>query len=219
MSQITIQCRLVASESTRQQLWQLMAEKNTPLINELLSQIGKHSKFETWRQKGKHSTGIVKELCEPLKTDPRFMGQPARFYTSAITSVNYTYKSWFALMKRFQSQLDGKLRWLEMLNSDKELVEVYGISLDELRSKSAEILAQLAPQNPAEIQPAKVKKAKKGKKFPTSDNERTLSKNLFDAYSNTEDNLTRCAISYLLKNGCKINYKEENPEKFAQRRL
>ena len=39
MSQITVQCRLVASESTRQQLWQLMAEKNTPLINELLLQV------------------------------------------------------------------------------------------------------------------------------------------------------------------------------------
>jgi hypothetical protein len=38
MSQITIQCRLVVSETTRQRLWQLMAEKNTPLINELLSQ-------------------------------------------------------------------------------------------------------------------------------------------------------------------------------------
>jgi hypothetical protein len=173
MSQITIQCRLVASETTRQQLWQLMAEKNTPLINELLSQIGKHPEFETWRQKGKHPTGIVKELCEPLKTDPRFMGQPARFYTSATASVNYIYKSWFALMKRFQSQLDGKLRWLEMLNSDTELVEASGVSLDILQTKSAEILAQFAPQNPAETQPAKGKKTKKGKKSPTSDSGRS----------------------------------------------
>ncbi|MDM3855433.1 MAG: type V CRISPR-associated protein Cas12k [Aphanizomenon gracile PMC649.10] len=218
MSQITIQCRLVASETTRQQLWQLMAEKNTPLINELLSQIGKHPEFETWRQQGKHPTGIVKELCEPLKTDPRFMGQPARFYTSATASVNYIYKSWFALMKRFQSQLDGKLRWLEMLNSDTELVEASGVSLDILQTKSAEILAQFAPQNPAETQPAKGKKTKKEKKSPTSDSEHNLSKNLFDTYSNTEDNLTRCAISYLLKNGCKISNKAENTDKFAQRR-
>jgi hypothetical protein len=97
-----------------------MAEKNTPLINELLMQIGKHPEIETWRQKGKHPTGIVKELCERLKSDPRFMGQPARFYTSATASVNYIYKSWFTLIKRYQSQLDGKLRWLEMLNSDAE---------------------------------------------------------------------------------------------------
>jgi len=218
MSQITIQCRLVASESTRQQLWQLMVEKNTPLINELLSQIGKHSEFVRWRQKCKHPTGIVKELCEPLKTDPRFMGQPARFYTSAIALVNYIYKSWFALMKRFQFQLDGKLRWLEMLNSDKELIEACGVSLDVLRTKSAEILAQFGLQNPAETQPEKGKNTRKGKKSPTSDSERNLSKNLFDAYSNTEDTLTRCAISYLLKNGCKISNKEEDADKFAQRR-
>ena len=42
MSQITIQCRLVASESSRHQLWKLMAELNTPLINELLRQVSQH---------------------------------------------------------------------------------------------------------------------------------------------------------------------------------
>jgi len=46
MSQITVQCRLIASESTRQQLWTLMAELNTPLINELLQQLSKHPDFE-----------------------------------------------------------------------------------------------------------------------------------------------------------------------------
>lgn len=38
MSQITLQCRLVVSESTRHHLWKLMADLNTPLINELLAQ-------------------------------------------------------------------------------------------------------------------------------------------------------------------------------------
>ncbi|MBD2136882.1 hypothetical protein H6F32_04590 [Anabaena sp. FACHB-1237] len=33
-----------------------MAEKNRPLINELLMQMGKHPEIETWRQKGKHPT-------------------------------------------------------------------------------------------------------------------------------------------------------------------
>ncbi|MBW4642259.1 MAG: hypothetical protein KME23_04455 [Goleter apudmare HA4340-LM2] len=83
MSQITIQCRLVASESSRHQLWNFMAELNTPLINELLRQVNQHPEFETWRQKGKHPTSIVKKLCQPLKTDPRYSGQPSRFYASA----------------------------------------------------------------------------------------------------------------------------------------
>ena len=46
MSQITIQCRLVSPEPTRKLLWELMAEKNTPLINEILWQINNHSDFE-----------------------------------------------------------------------------------------------------------------------------------------------------------------------------
>ncbi|MEH2121285.1 type V CRISPR-associated protein Cas12k [Nostoc sp.] len=218
MSQITIQCRLVASESSRQQLWKLIAELNTPLINELLRQVNQHPEFETWRQKGKHPTKIVKELCKPLKVDPRFIGQPGRFYASAIALVNYIYKSWFALMKRSQFQLEGKIRWLEMLKSDVELVENSGVSLDSLRTKAAEVLAEFAPLNTAETQSTNGKKAKKRKKAQNSDSDRSLSKNLFKAYGNTEDNLTRCAISYLLKNGCKINDKEEDAKKFAQRR-
>lgn len=136
MSQITIQCRLVANVTTRQKLWELMADKNTPLINKLLLQIAQHPNFETWRQKSNCPTGIVKELCEPLRTDPRFIGQPGRFYTSAIALVNYIYKSWFALMKRSQYRLEGKVRWLEMLKSDAELVEASGVTIDNLRERA-----------------------------------------------------------------------------------
>ncbi len=162
-----------------------------------------------------------------MKADPRFIGQPGRFYTNAIATVNYIYKSWFALMKRSQSQLEGKIRWWEMLKSDPELVEASGVSLESLRTKAAEILAQLAPQtDTVEAQPAQGKKHKKTKKAKKSDSdcaertlrERSISQILFDAYRDTEDILTRCAISYLLKNGCKINNKEEDAEKFAKRR-
>ncbi|PHJ61566.1 hypothetical protein VF14_09195 [Nostoc linckia z18] len=227
MSQITIQCRLVGSESTRQQLWKLMAEKNTPLINELLLKVAQQPEFESWRQKGKHPAKIVKELCEPLKTDPRFIGQPGRFYTSAIALVNYIYKSWLALMKRSQSQLEGKMRWLEMLKSDAELVEASGVTLENLRTKAAEILAQLAPQSDTvEAKSPKGNKRKKTKKSKKSDGdcaertlrERSISQILFEAYRNTEETLTRCAIGYLLKNGCKISNQDEDADKFAKRR-
>jgi hypothetical protein len=220
MSQITIQCRLVANESTRQQLWKLMAELNTPLINELLLQMANHPEFETWRQKGKHPTGIVKELCQPLKTDPRFIGQPARFYTSAITTVNYIYKSWLALMRRSQFQLEGKIRWWEMLKSDPELVEASGLTIETLRSKATEILAEFTPQSDTVgAQLIKGSKRKKPKKSKGSEGDRAISKTLFENYGDTEDIVTRCAISYLLKNGCEIKDKEEeDTEKFAKRR-
>jgi hypothetical protein len=41
-------------------------------------------------------------------------------------------------MKRSQSQLEGKIRWWEMLKSDPELVEVSGVTLESLRSKATD---------------------------------------------------------------------------------
>jgi len=102
MSQITIQCRLAASAATRQALWSLMAERNTPLINEILEQMSQHSDFETWRQKGKHPTAVVSQLCQPLKTDARFTGQPSRLYTSAVHMADYIYKSWLKIQQHLQ---------------------------------------------------------------------------------------------------------------------
>ena len=87
MSIITIQCRLVAKEETLRHLWELMTQKNTLLINEVLEQIGNHPELEEWIQKGKLPTGQVKTLCNSLKTDLRFSGQPGRFYSSAISLV------------------------------------------------------------------------------------------------------------------------------------
>lgn len=69
MSQITIQCRLVASELTRKLIWQLMVEKNTPLINEILWQINNHSDFEQWQSEAKLPSSLVSDLWKSLKED------------------------------------------------------------------------------------------------------------------------------------------------------
>lgn len=212
MSLITIQCRLVASESTRHQLWTLMAERNTPLINELLKQIGQHPDFQTWRQKGKLPVGTIKQLCEPLRTDPRYIGQPGRFYSSALALVDYIYKSWLKVQQRLQRKLEGQIHWLGMLKSDEELVNHSGFTLEVIRIKASEILASLTLKDESP-KPTKTK----GKKRKSSESSRSLSKTLFEAYDNTEDILSRSAICYLLKNGCKVSKQEEDQEKFAKR--
>jgi len=219
MSLITVQCRLIANESTRQQLWTLMAELNTPLINELLQKLSEHGDFEKWRKNGKFPSMVVSQLCQPLKTDPRFVGQPSRLYISAIHVVDYIYKSWLVIQKRLQQQLDGKLRWLEMLNSDDELVKTSGFSLEAIRAKAAETWARITtPESCSNLSLTKTTKSKKPKKSSVSHPERSLFDKLFDAYQETDDILNRSAISYLLKNGCKLNDKEEDPDKFAKRR-
>ncbi|MEC4990311.1 MAG: type V CRISPR-associated protein Cas12k [Oscillatoria sp. PMC 1068.18] len=208
MSQITIQCRLVASEPTRQALWTLMAERNTPLINELLAQMAQHPDLEQWRQKGKPAPGVVKKLCEPLRKDTRFIGQPGRFYSSAIALVEYIYKSWLKLQQRLQRKLEGQQRWLGMLKSDQELCEQNNCTLDTLRDKAAKILVSLESPQP---------KQGKGKKTKAK-TQSSPRQSLFEMYDSAEDTLVRSAISYLLKNGCKLPTNEEDPQQFTKRR-
>jgi hypothetical protein len=195
MSQITVRCRLVASVSTRHHLWKLMADLNTPLINELLAQMAQHPEFETWRKKGKLPAGIVKQLCLPLKAEERFIGQPGRFYTSAIALVEDIYKSWFKLQQRLEQKLKRQSRWLVILKSDEELTAESNTSVKVIRTNATELLSSLSSE------------------------EGSVSTKLWKAYNDTDDILTRCVICYLLKNGSKVPKKlEENLEKLAKRR-
>ncbi|EAW34508.1 hypothetical protein L8106_03509 [Lyngbya sp. PCC 8106] len=217
MSIITVHCRLVAPQNVRQQLWKLMSDRNTPLVNELIAQISQHPDFETWRRKGKIPAGIVKKLCEPLRSDPRFEGQPGRFYTSAISLVDYIFKSWLAVQQRLQRKLDRKIHWLSMLKSDEELVAESNHTLEEIRAYATEILSsvetqknQPSPKKSPRKSPRKGKiKKNKGSQSPTDI--------LFETYNKTEDILSRSAICYLLKNRLKMSEKPEEIEKFSQR--
>lgn len=198
MSFVTVQCRLVVSEPIRCQLWNLMANKNTPLVNELLKSVSQHNDFEAWQRSDKVSVRTVRELCNPFKTASRFEGQPGRFYTSASLMVTYAYKSWLALQRKRRQRLDGKLRWLNIVKSDAELVQSSGCELDTIWIKAREILADLNAQSGSVADP-------------------NLIRSLFQAYESTEDALGRCAIAHLLKNDCQVCAQEEDPEGFAKR--
>ena len=209
MSQITIQCRLVVSEATRKLIWQLMAEKNTPLINEILWQINNHPDFEQWQSEGKLPGTLVSDLCKSLKEDTLYAGQPSRFYLSITKLVNYIYKSWLKLQQRRQRKLEGQEYWLSILKSDTDLLKECECSLDILRNEAKEIL------NDIEKAIEKSKKKNTGK-VPKK------SSLLFNLYDETEEKntLIRSAICYLLKNGSKLPKpdKAEDKKQFTQRR-
>jgi hypothetical protein len=202
MSLKTIQCRLVAPAETRQALWHLMAEQNTPLINELIDQVIHHPDFETWQQRGNHPTAIVSALCQTLRTEAPFSGQPSRFYASAINTTNDIFKSWLKLQKRGQNRLLGKRRWLDILKSDDELADLSGKDLTALQKKATTLLNQL----------------KKTLAATDSLNADTLRQRLFQKYNQAKNPLTQAAIAYLLKHHGKIPAAPEDPDKFAHRR-
>lgn len=217
MSIITIQCRLVAEEETLRHLWNLMAEKNTPLANEILERLAKHKDFDVWVEKSKIPDAVIKEICDSLKDQEPFVGQPGRFYTSAITLVKYIYKSWLALNKRLKSKIAGKEKWLGILKSDPELEQESNSTIDEIRLRASEILASLETdrQNPI----ADSSQAKKGKKQKqTTQTTKPKFNILMDSYDRAEQAIEKCAIAYLLKNDRQISNLEEKQDKYLERR-
>lgn len=74
-----------------------------------------------------------------------------------------------------------------MLNSDVELVEISGCSLDEIRTKAAEILAIATPEFDVAAPLTKRGKIKKSQKLSASNPDRSLLNKLFDAYQETDD--------------------------------
>ncbi len=201
MSQITVQCRLFADETARRYLWELMSDRNTPLVNELLRLVAIHSDFSTWRSKGKLPTAEVTKLAKTLKTDPRFSNQPAKFHISAQKTVLYTFKSWLAIQKRVQWQLEGKISWLKMLRTDEESIADCGQDLNQIRTNAQALLLRYqSADNSAESQ-------------------KNLRKSLYQAYERTEDLLSRSAIAYLLRNRCQIPVdNDKDPQKFLKYR-
>ncbi|MFQ4139006.1 type V CRISPR-associated protein Cas12k [Nodosilinea sp. PGN35] len=208
MAQKTIQCRLVASPTTRQYLWMLATEKNTPLINALIQAVVNHEDFETWRIKGRHPADVVTKLCKGLKTEAPFSGQPARFYASAEKAVNYIFKSWFTLQSRLQRQITGKQMWLTILKSDDELTEMCGQGLETIREKAAQVLAQIE----------KAVETDKTEGSPGKSTTDLIRAQLFKKHDQAKQPLIRCAAAYLLKNGGKVPEQSEDPEKFTHRR-
>lgn len=216
MSIKTIECRIVAKPESLKYLWELMILKNTPLINELLAKVPNHPDFEEWFEKGTLPQKPIKELCAALRTQEPFANQPGRFYTSAIALVHYMFKSWLKVQKKLRQRIEGKQRWLAMLKSDLELEAESGKDLAEIRLLALKILQQVEQQLNNQTTNHKKRKKTKSKKESS-----TIFNSLHDRYDKTIDNVTKCAIVYLLKNGCQIdenNEGGEDPEEYALRR-
>jgi hypothetical protein len=218
MSKITIQCRLVASEETRQYLWHLMANIYTPFINEMLKQVREDKDFEQWRQAGKIPASAFEDYRKALKAEPRFQGIPGRWYYAGREQVKRIYKSWLARHRRLRNQLAGQNRWLEVLQSDETLVEVSCLALPTLRAESTKLLNHLSSQIAKAPKCSKKSDQGQRKKQAKRNQDQALYQSLWGLYRETEDTVQKCAIAYLLKNQCKVPEKPEDTEKFQHRR-
>ncbi|MBE9107905.1 type V CRISPR-associated protein Cas12k [Nodosilinea sp. LEGE 07298] len=191
MAYKTVRCRLIASAEARQAIWTLMAERNTPLVNEVLHRVPGYPDFVRWQQRGKLPNEVVIKLVNGLKTDPRFSNQPVWFYISAQKQVTYTFKSWLSLQRRKQWRLEGKRRWLGILQPDSTLAEQAGCSLEKLQNTAIRILKTVEATDPF--------------------------KHLFKEYGQAKKALRQNALAYLLKRGAKLDPAIENLDTLAKR--
>lgn len=189
MSLKTIRCRLIAPDPTRQELWQLMAEKNTPMLNCVLALVANHPDFDTWRQRGKLPATTVKTYINALKQNPQFAGQPCWFYISTENEINRIFKSWLALQKRAQAKVNGKERWLSVLYSDAELAARASCTVTNLRCRASQIHEQ-------------------GLNFQA----------LLALYATAQSPQDQAAIAYLLKRRGNLNPEEEDLTQLARKR-
>ena len=135
MTKLTIQCRLVAEEETRRQVWEMMAGRYAPLIATTLEQVSQHKDFPQWVATGELPTQVVKNLVNQAQS-----GLPARWCASAQRQVQETYKAWLTKRRKLQQKLQGQQTWLSVLRPDAELAKNAGLSLEEMKIRAQALL-------------------------------------------------------------------------------
>jgi hypothetical protein len=229
----------VASEAARQFTLQLSIA-STQLCKELNDRVGQHSDFETWKQEQSIPAETLKSLWNAARGHSPYQEMPERFTRSAWFKIQNIYAGWFKTQAKLLNRWNGLNRWLDMAESDDQLVEISGYKLEEIQARANQIVseakARLKQAKPPTDKDAKSKKAQKhpqpakdqetstDDQTPEGSNEgsgadRSLANELFETYFSllqADSSLfDRCAIVHLLKNNCKIATKPENPTVFA----
>ncbi|WP_088892326.1 type V CRISPR-associated protein Cas12k [Leptolyngbya ohadii] len=201
----TLRLLLCFDENTRKQLWDLSV-RHTLLINQLLVELPKQSKFESWRKKGSiprkeiqlQLTHLKNKKFVHLKEEGVFEDIPARMLTSAVLSVQYMFASIFARQRKLHFQCEGKKTWLAIQEYDLDLAQSTDFTPEQIRDRAKQFLEEveqrrqeLREENQAEQDLPSVMSL------------------LFQLFKETETPLEQRAIAYLLRNDCKVKVKKK----------
>lgn len=205
-----------ASADATELIWQLSIA-STQLCQDLNRRLIEHEDFETWKQQGRIPPQSLKDLWNSVRSNPPYRDLPERFNRSAWLRIESIYTAWFHKQSQLSFQLQRLNRWLDIVQSDRQLVETCGCQLVEIQQRAAQILAEFE---------ARVLNSAASELKLTSDAEspgsaHNLIDELFNTYFALADHngsvLDRCAIVHLLKNGGKVAAQPENAVNFARR--
>ncbi|GBE93159.1 arabinan synthesis protein [Nostoc cycadae WK-1] len=235
----TIRCYLYASEDILRKVWEEMTQKNTPLIVQLLKLVSEQPEFEANKENGTITKKEITELRKPLTDDSDFQEQSGRLCSSADSLVKEVYSSWLKLYQQRKKQKEGKEYFLNnILKSDAELVQESQCNLQTIREKAQEILNNPEKFSEQVTNNQNVKQKKSLRKKSNNDNKEikqsknqaykenedesspnTLTDILYKIHREAQDILTRCAVSYLIKNNNKVSDIEEDITQLEKRRI
>lgn len=224
------------SEDAEQFIWQLCIA-STQLCKVLNDQIGQHPEFETWKENRSIPREKLKSLWNLARNSPPYAEMPERFNRSAWLRVKNIYAGWFKTQRKLLASLNGLNRWLSIVKSDQELVEISGCELEQIQARANELVSEIKsrlnePQSTERGTNSRDKNRSRSATIQETSTDaqpsehhvgnaadRSLTNELFATYfslAETNTNLLdRCAIVHLLKNGCKIATKLEVPHKFT----
>ncbi|MEH2126919.1 type V CRISPR-associated protein Cas12k [Nostoc sp.] len=229
----TIRCHLDASEDVLQKVWEEMTQKNTPLIIQLLKSVSEQPEFEANKENGNITKNEITKLRESITKNSELEKQSGRLRSSADSFVKMVYSSWLTLYQKRKNQKEHKEYFLNnILKSDVELVEESNCDLQIIRSKAQEILSQPEKvliqinndnKNKTKSSSKIIKKnSVKENRVPKEDANKIIPKTLngilYEIHRTTQEVVTRCAVTYLLKNYNKVSEVEENIKKLEKRR-
>ncbi|HEY9631209.1 MAG TPA: type V CRISPR-associated protein Cas12k [Coleofasciculaceae cyanobacterium] len=212
-------CWLCVDEATRKIIWEAM-EKYTLLVNLLTERVAQLPEFEQWRQQGWVPEKAVMGMCQALKQEEQFKGLPSRFYMSAQSMVKDTLDGWLKLQQRLSRKINGKKRWLKLVEEDIELATVTDFDPEVIQNRAKEILLELSqPENSEPQLSESLEEApdESQQEDGSRDGQQSPFSLLFDLYEIAEDCLSRRAIVHLLKNGGEVNEETEDLEKLTQK--
>ncbi len=187
-----------SSEAVRQNLWQLFLTSSA-LIDELLDRLSQHPNVQTWQQQGKLPDNELKACWLELRASPLYDEKlPGIFFYSVQSMAKTIYASWLALHHQKQRRLNGLNRLTEIVYSDETLLEMCDLTFAQLQVNAASMLSEI------------------DKEIVNSEKSLSRINLLFRKYTElpVEDTISRSAISYLIKHGCKIESKIEPTPKF-----
>lgn len=208
MSFKTIRSQLCATEETRKYLWHWFLVY-TLLINQLLEQLPKEPEFDKWREKGKIPRTAIVALCNKLLAEEvNLKGLPARFNTSAVLLVGYTFASIFAIQTGLRLKCEGKQRWLSVAEQDLELAQSTHFGPEAIRETAAQVLVEVEVERQREFN---AREDQTGQPLP-------VMSVLFQFWDKAAKKpLRRRSIAHLLRNDCKVNPEAEDPDELALR--